>query len=69
MNKLLAVVVSMLAFVGIAAERQYLWPEGKMPDAQEKQFARMTDEEGSTNKIAYIEWLAKPEKPTAASSL
>ena len=53
----------MLAFVGIAAERQYLWPEGKMPDAQDKQFARMTDEKGSTNKIAYIEWLAKPENP------
>ncbi len=53
----------MLAVVGIAAERQYLWPEGKMPDAQDKQFARMTDEKGSTNKIAYIEWLAKPENP------
>ena len=63
MKRIIAIIISMLAFVGIAAERQYLWPEGKMPDAQEKQFARMTDEEGSTNKIAYIEWLAKPEKP------
>jgi len=53
----------MLAFAGVAVEREYIWPEGKMPDFQVKQFARMTDEKGSTNQIAYIEWFDKPANP------
>ena len=31
-----------------------------MPDAQEHQFARMTDEKDSTNRVAYLEWREKP---------
>ena len=63
MNRLVAVVVSMLAFVGVAAEREYIWHEGMMPDIQISQFARMTDEEESSNRVAYIEWLDKPANP------
>lgn len=63
MKKLIAAVVSALALAGVAAEREYIWPEGRMPDAQAGQFARMTDEKGSSNRVAYIEWGEKPENP------
>ena len=63
MKTIIAIAVAALAYSGFARERQYVWPDGKMPDAQDKQFARMTDEKGSTNKVAYIEWLDKPENP------
>ena len=66
MKRALVVVTWMLASVGLAAEREYLWPEGRMPDAQGHQFARMTDEGASSNRVAYIEWLDKPARANGA---
>lgn len=63
MKSILAAVVSTLAFAVVAAEREFIWPEGRMPDVQDHQVARMTDEEDSTNRVAYIEWLDKPACP------
>ena len=60
MKNIIAVVVSMLAFAGVAVEREFIWPEGLMPNAQDGQFARMTDEEGYSNRVAYIEWFDPP---------
>lgn len=52
-----------------AGKREYLWPKGKMPDAQEGQIAAMTDEScapdfnASKHRQPYIEWMDSPENP------
>lgn len=49
-----------------AGERVYLWPEGKMPDAQKHQIAAMTDEstkkdfDRASHLQPYIEWFDPP---------
>ena len=48
-------------------EREYLWPKGKMPHAQEHQIAAMsevTKEEGfkpDKNRLPYLEWYEAPD--------
>ena len=44
------------------AEREYIWPEGKMPDAQGHQIAAMTNEK-EKGKFPYLDWCPAPEKP------
>ncbi len=44
------------------AEREYIWPEGKMPDAQDHQIAAMTNEK-EKGKFPYLDWCPAPEKP------
>jgi len=44
------------------AEREYIWPEGKMPDAQGHQIAAMTNEK-EKGKDPYLDWCPAPEKP------
>ena len=44
------------------AERVNIWPEGRMPDAQDHQIAMMTDERGR-NQSPYLDWRPAPEKP------
>ena len=57
------------AFAAGAGERVKIWPEGKMPDAQEHQIGAMTDEAKAPGFVAaehrdpYLEWLEKPAKP------
>lgn len=47
-------------------QRELVWPEGKMPDAQEHQIAAMTDESSKDgfrpekHRVAYVEWLDAP---------
>jgi acetyl esterase/lipase len=50
--------------VALAAhgEREFIWPDGKMPDAQDHQVAAMTDE-SEKGKVAYLDWLPAPSKP------
>ena len=49
-----------------AQQREYLWPEGRMPDAQPHQIAAMTAESGLTgfnpdaHRIPYLEWFPAP---------
>jgi len=57
-----------------AGEKVYLWPAGKMPDAQPHQIAAMTDEAGKPgfkadeHRAPYLEWFDPPaeEKRTGA---
>ena len=44
------------------AERVNIWPEGKMPDAQDHQIAAMTNEK-EKGKLPYLDWCPAPEKP------
>ena len=52
-----------------SAERELIWPDGKMPDAQPHQIAAMTDVSKKNEFNAdewrhpYIEWFAPPQKP------
>ena len=50
-----------VAFAALA-EREYIWPEGKMPDAQDHQIAAMTNEK-EKGKFPYLDWCPAPEKP------
>ena len=44
------------------AERVNIWPEGKMPDAQDHQIAAMTNEK-EKGKFPYLDWREAPSKP------
>ena len=55
---ILAAAVVFSAF----AEREYIWPDGKMPDAQDHQIAAMTNEK-EKGKFPYLDWRPSPEKP------
>ena len=66
--KRLLVFLSLLCCLTITAqEREYLWPEGRMPDAQAYQIAAMTDEVAAEGfnpdafRIPYLEWFPAPE--------
>ena len=58
---------ALFALVAFAGEKTYLWPEGKMPDAQPHQIAAMTDVSKAKDFDAdkwrrpYIEWLDASE--------
>ncbi|MBR4673713.1 MAG: alpha/beta hydrolase [Victivallales bacterium] len=49
-------------------KKYYLWPDGKMPDAQPHQIAATTEEANAEgfkpgdNRIAYIQWFRSPEE-------
>lgn len=55
-----------LAMQAMAWERETVWPNGRMPDAQDGQIAAMTDEAGQKDfkpekhKVAYLEWFDAP---------
>ena len=59
-------VFAVLCAVGLAgaafAERVGIWPEGKMPDAQDHQVAMMTNEK-EKNTAPYLDWREAPAKP------
>ena len=65
---LLLFSVLFYALCASAWERETVWPKGKMPDAQDKQIAAMTDEvkngkfKPEDHKVAYLEWFDKPAK-------
>ncbi|MBR6001528.1 MAG: alpha/beta hydrolase, partial [Bacteroidales bacterium] len=64
MKRIFLSVILLLAVLSTgAADRENIWPKGKMPDAQDHQIAAMTDEskaEGfnpDKHRMPYIEWL------------
>ena len=66
--KRLFLLLCLLCCLPLAAQqREYLWPEGRMPDAQPGQIAAMTDETAAadfnpdTHRIPYIEWFPAPD--------
>lgn len=68
MKKLLSLFFILNSFIALAWERETIWPEGKMPDAQDGQIAAMTDESGlpgfnpAEHRTAYLEWFDKPDE-------
>ena len=46
MKKTALLLLTFLALPLFAQQREAIWPKGKMPDAQDKQIAAMTDELG-----------------------
>lgn len=72
MKKLIA-LLGIFVTLGLSAwEREYLWPEGKMPDRQSHQIAAMTDVSRAKGfnpdeyRTAYIDWYEKPENGNGA---
>jgi len=55
-----------------AAEREALWPAGKMPDAQDSQIAAMINEvrapgfDPASHRIPFLEWFDAPANPCGA---
>lgn len=68
--KLVIVCVAMLSSITVLSsviEREYIWPDGKMPDAQVHQIAATTLEVNASGytdsayRRPYIEWFAPPD--------
>ena len=67
MKKRLFVLILTLATINAFAwEREFIWPNGKMPDSQVQQVATMTDEQyqpdfnPDTHRKPYLEWFDAP---------
>ena len=66
MKKILLAAFLPLSLMLAAQERETIWPEGRMPDAQAHQIAAMTDEAGAPgfnpadHRTAYLEWFGAP---------
>lgn len=65
MRKIFIAVLTAFSVITGSAQREYIWPDGKMPDFQNHQIAAMTNET-TDNKTAYIEWFEKPSEPCGA---
>ena len=69
MKRLLSLLLIFSALPLCAFERQALWPEGKMPNAQPHQIAAMknvsSDHEFNPDewRMPYLEWFEKPTNP------
>ena len=65
-NFILFIFCMLLSISLVAAERQQIWPKGKMPDRQDHQIAAMTNEtksekfDADKHRVAYIEWYDAP---------
>lgn len=68
---LLSLSVAAVAAEGEEIRRQYLWPDGKMPDAQSHQIAAMLnvaqseDFNAYENRMPFIEWFETPDSAAA----
>lgn len=66
MKKVAFVLVLLCSVCSWGGEREYLWPKGKMPDAQSGQIAAMTDESQAPgfrpekHRVPYLEWFEAP---------
>ena len=58
----LMIGVGAFAICTVFAEREAIWPAGKMPDAQSHQIAAMTNEK-EKGTAPYIDWCPAPAKP------
>lgn len=68
---LLLGMLLMLIFTTASAQRQTLWPKGKMPHAQSHQIGAMINEQKAPgfkpekHRMGYIEWFDAPDKSVA----
>jgi len=66
MKKILVLLSIFFSVYCWGLDREYVWPKGKMPDAQEHQIAAMTNELSSPKfkadkfRTSYVEWLDAP---------
>jgi len=60
----IATIAALLACFAMQAfaERVSIWPDGKMPDAQDHQIAAMTNEK-EKGKAPYLDWRPAPQNP------
>ena len=71
MKRIILISLLLLPALCFAGQREYIWPKGKMPDAQNHQIAAMTDESLSEkfnadkHRCAYLEWFDAPAKETS----
>ena len=71
MKRIAAVIILLAAMMtqGNAVEREYIWPEGLMPDSQPHQIAEMLDVASSEGFVAdnfrrpFLDWFDAPENP------
>ena len=69
MKKILSLLLLLVSLHLGAWEREYIWPFGKMPDAQPHQIAAMTDVSRAAGfipddyRLPYLEWFDQPSKP------
>ena len=67
MKRLFVFCFLLYCLTASAQQREYLWPEGRMPDAQSFQIAAMTDEVETPGfspdafRIPYLDWFPAPE--------
>jgi len=68
MKILLSILMVLCSLQARGGEREYIWPKGKMPDAQPGQIAAMTNESGvqgfkpEKHRIPYLEWFEAPSE-------
>ena len=66
MRKIALLLFAFLTLPLFAQQRETIWPKGKMPDAQDKQIAAMTNELGpdfkpEKHRVAYLDWFEAPD--------
>ena len=68
MKRIVITIVIMFISLSLSAQtKENIWPEGKMPDAQEHQIAakrndtRKSDFNPEQNRQPYLEWYQAPE--------
>ena len=72
MKKILSLLLLLVSLQLGAWEREYIWPFGKMPDAQPHQIAAMTDVSRAAGfvpddyRLPYLEWFDQPSNPNGA---
>ena len=67
MKRLFVLCSLLYCLTAASQQREYLWPEGRMPDMQSFQIAAMTDEveapgfNPDASRIPYLDWFPAPE--------
>ena len=65
-------LMTALAASGLFAEKEYIWPDGKMPDVQPRQIAAMASEARHKGfdpdewRRPYLDWFAPPAHPNGS---
>ena len=62
MKRMMLLAAFCAAAFAAPAEREKIWPDGRMPDAQPHQIAAMTDEK-EKGKDPYLDWCPAPANP------
>ena len=69
MKRFFFIFTLFLSAAAFAQQREYIWPDGKMPDLQPHQYAAMTDEAWTPgfvkadHTMPFIEWFDAPANP------